>query len=156
MCIGDAEIGDLLDAMNRYESGKGRGRRYALDDAIREISARSGDCKEMIDHSRSSALSLERNEVFSLTLKDGTIIGRGLLGDSPLRDPPGATCSKVWRVWGVRWTGNKLVCLRCRQEWVPARSRPEQCPRCVGLLTISDDNKAHSAPRRERRCGLQQ
>lgn len=150
MLVGDAEIGQLLDALNKHERSGDRGKRHLFNDVIGSACSDNDHCSGAIDQSRSGSLSLGKKESFSLTLKDGTILGRGLLGDTPLKDPPGAVNGRTWRVWEVRWVGDRLICLRCHHEWTPSQSCPQQCPECVGLLAVPDGNEAHSASRRER------
>ena len=143
--IRGSEIKELLDALNRYERCNARGSRYILKDAVEGVSSEDGSHMEMVDLARSSTLELEKDQVFSLTLKDGTIVGRGLTGDNPLKDHPSAVNSRTWRVWEVHWVKDKLACLRCGHEWTPSHDWPEQCPKCIGIMAVREGVEASSA-----------
>jgi len=125
----------LAEILNAYEHDRTRQKDGFMKDVILSHQSEEFDCLEMIDFSRSGTLSTNRPKQFVLTLKDGSIVGRGLYGKGPGEDDLEDSEQDIWRIWHVVWTGAHLRCLRCSCEWRPLEKVPEQCPDCLGVLS---------------------
>jgi hypothetical protein len=106
-----------------------------MKDVILSHQSEEFDCFEMIDFSRSGTLSTSQPKQFVFTLKDGSIVGRGLYGKGPGEDDLEDSEHDIWRVWRVVWVEGHLRCLRCGREWRPNGGISEQCPDCLGVLS---------------------
>jgi hypothetical protein len=125
----------LAEILNAYEHDRTRQKDGFMKDVILSHQSEEFDCFEMIDFSRSGTLSTNRPRQFVFTLKDGSIVGRGLYGKGPGEDDLEDSEQDIWHVWRVVWAEGHLRCLRCGYEWKPFEGVPEQCPACLGILS---------------------
>jgi len=133
-----SQVGEkLAEILNAYEHDRTRQKDGFMKDVILSHQSEEFDCFEMIDFSRSGTLSTNQPKQFVLTLKDGSIIGRGLFGKGPGEDDLEDSEHDIWRVWRVVWVGEHLRCLQCGCEWRPKWGISEQCPDCLGTLSAS-------------------
>ena len=131
-----SQVGEkLAEILNAYEHDRTRQKDGFMKDVILSHPSEEFDCFEMIDFSRSGILSTNQPKQFVLTLKDGSIVGRGLYGKGPGEDDLEDSEQDIWRIWHVVWAETHLRCLRCGCEWKPLEKVPEQCPDCLGLLS---------------------
>ena len=125
----------LAEILNAYEHDRTRQKDGFMKDVILSHQSEEFDCFEIIDFSRSGTLSTNRPRQFVFTLKDGSIVGRGLYGKGPGEDDLEDSEQDIWRIWHVVWAETHLRCLRCGCEWKPLEGVPEQCPACLGILS---------------------
>jgi len=131
-----SKVGEkLAEILNAYEHDRTRHKDGFMKDVILSHQSEEFDCFEMIDFSRSGTLSTNQPKQFVLTLKDGSIVGRGLFGKGPGEDELEDSEHDIWRVWKVVWVEEHLRCLRCGREWRPKWGISEQCPECLGILS---------------------
>jgi len=131
----------LAEILNVYEHDRTRQKDGFMKDVILSHQSEEFDCFEMIDFSRSGTLSTNQPKQFVFTLKDGSIVGRGLYGKGPGEDDLEDSEHDIWRVWRVMWVGEHLRCLRCGREWRPKGGISEQCPDCLGVLSAPLERK---------------
>jgi len=130
-----SQLGEkLAEILNAYEHDRTRQKDGFMKDVVLSHQSEEFDCFEIIDFSRSGTLSTNRPKQFVFTLKDGSVVGRGLYGKGPGEDDLEDSEQDIWRIWHVVWAGAHLRCLRCGCEWKPLEKMPEQCPNCLGVL----------------------
>jgi len=130
------EAEKLVEILNAYEHAPTRRKDGLMKDVILAHPPEEFDCFDLIDFSRSGTLTANLPRQFVLTLKNGSIIGRGLYGKGPGEDGLEDSERDIWRVWSIMWSDGHLRCLRCGCEWRPQGGIPEQCLACLGVLSV--------------------
>jgi hypothetical protein len=130
------EAEKLAKILNAYEHDSTRQKDGLMKDVILAHPSEELDCFDLIDFSRSGTLTANLPRQFVFTLKNGNIVGRGLYGKGPGEDDLEDSERDIWRVWSVVWADEHLRCLRCGCEWKPRERTPEQCPACLGVLSV--------------------